>query len=102
MPPERMSSTRTGGPTGRRRAAEAAGAGVRGVGPDRAEVADPLSRGGRVRLGGSVEPPRTSPGRTPARLQLAAKALRRQYWTYGQLAAALAVSARTVGRVLRR
>src|SRR5439155_4718581 len=40
--------------------------------------------------------------RTPARLQLAAKVLRRQQWTCGQIAAALEVSAATVARVLRR
>jgi len=46
--------------------------------------------------------PQTSPRRTPARLQLAAKVLRRQQWTCGQIAAALEVSAATVARVLRR
>src|SRR5439155_998389 len=46
--------------------------------------------------------PQTSPRRTPARLQLAAKVLRRQQLTCGQIAAALEVSAATVARVLRR
>jgi transposase InsO family protein len=46
--------------------------------------------------------PLTSPGRTPARLQLAAKVLRRQQWTCREIAGALEVSASTVARVLRR
>lgn len=46
--------------------------------------------------------PHTSPRRSAARLQLAAKVLRHQQWTCGQIGAALAVSAATVARVLRR
>ena len=49
-----------------------------------------------------VEPAPTSPRLDgPARLQLAAKVLRRQQWTCGQIAVALEVSAATVARVLR-
>lgn len=46
--------------------------------------------------------PHHSPRLTAARLQLAAKVLRRQQWTCGQIGAALEVSAATVARVLRR
>ena len=46
--------------------------------------------------------PHTSPRLTAARLQLAAKVLRRQQWTCGQIGAALEVGAATVARVLRR
>ena len=46
--------------------------------------------------------PHTSPRVTAPRLQLAAKVLRRQQWTCGQIAAALELSAATVARVLRR
>jgi transposase InsO family protein len=46
--------------------------------------------------------PHTSPRLTAARLQLAAKVLRRQQWTCGQIGAALELSATTVARVLRR
>src|SRR5260370_42703350 len=46
--------------------------------------------------------PHTSPRVTAPRLQLAAKVLRRQQWTCGQIAAVLELSAATVARVLRR
>jgi transposase len=46
--------------------------------------------------------PHTSPRVMAARLQLAAKVLRRQQWTCRQIGAALEVSAATVARVLRR
>jgi len=46
--------------------------------------------------------PHTSPRLTAARLQLAAKVLRRQQWTCQQIGTALEVSAATVARVLRR
>ena len=46
--------------------------------------------------------PHVSPRLTAARRPLAAKVLRRQQWTGGQIGAALELSAATVARVLRR
>jgi transposase len=57
---------------------------------------------GRAGLADRSSRPHTSPRLAAARLQLAAKVLRRQQWTCGQIAAALELSATTVARVLRR
>jgi leucine-zipper of insertion element IS481 len=70
---------------------------------DRSDASARRKRGqayGEAGLADRSSRPHTSPRRTAARLQLAAKVLRRQQWTCEQIGAALEVSATTVARVL--